>query len=803
MFFNYLKSAFRNLKKNTLFSSINILGLAVGITACLLILHYIKFEQSYDKFHADTDRIYRLRYERTSSEGKTVRFASCCPPAAPLIREQFSNVEKIAKIFRYRASVSFGDIMFPEERMYFMEPEFFEIFEFPFLEGNPVDGLKEPNKAYVSESTARKYFGDLSPIGKVLSVDKKDDYQIIGTFKDTPENSHLKFDIVLPWKNLAAKYGPSYEEAWGHTGAYTYLRLQQGTTPADLKQGFADLVTANCPWLVDYKMTIDLVFQPVTDIHLTSHYMQEYEANGNNETIKYLYIIALIIIVIAWVNYINLSTSQSLTRAREVGLRKVIGATKSQLLIQFLLETVLINIFAVVLALGAIKLLNPLFCNLTGLPVSWPLWSQTWFFPYLALFFLAGVLFSGIYPVIVMTSFEPIKTLKGFSGKAGCKFNLRKALVIFQFIMAFVLITGTLTISQQIAFMKKQDLGFNMEQVVVIKAPRVRDDNFNNKLETFKQELLRQTDIKKFCVCTEVPGRQIYWDNGGIFIKGQDVSQGKNYQIVGIDYDYIDFFDLKLAGGRNFSKEFATDKDALIFNETAVKWIGFENKEQALNKEISYWGKTYTLIGVLKDFHQQSLKQAFEPHIYRFLPGGRDVRGQFAVKVGTADIQNTIKTLEQNYKKFFPGNPFDFFFLDDYYNQQYQADELLGQVVGLFSFLALFVTGLGIFGLASFMASRRIKEIGIRKVLGADVSGILFLLSKEFILLMSLSFIISIPLSYLAIKQWLNTFAFPMHINPWLFIIPLLVIAFITLLTVNSRSLKAATTNPVETLRYE
>ena len=803
MLFNYLKSAFRNVQKSRLFSLIHILGLSVGMAVCLLIMHYVKFEQSYDKFHDNYERIYRLRYERTSSEGKTVRFASCTPPAAPLIRQRFPQVEKIAKLLNYPMSVSHEDLEFSEDRLFFMEPEFFEIFNFTFIEGDPIIGLQDPNKAYISQSTAQKYFGDENPIGKYLSLDKQEDYQIIGLFQDVPANSHIKFDIVLPYKNIIKMLGPEYNEAWGHTGAYTYLRLEEGTTPADLKDKFAELVTTSCPWLKEYKMTIDLVFQPLTDIHLTSHFMQEYEVNGNKDTVRFLFIIALFIIVIAWVNYINLSTAQSLSRAREVGLRKVVGASKAQLAFQFYLETILLNGIAVLFALLFVRFFYPVFSHITGTPLDWSIWSQPWFWRVILLLFAAGILFSGIYPVLTISSFEPIKVLKGKVGQSVRGFSLRKALVVFQFVMALLLITGTMAVYQQINYMRKQKLGFNMNQIVVIKAPRVRDESFKEKLQVFRDELLRQSDVNKFCAVTEVPGRQIYWDAGGIQKYGEDDSHGKNYQIVGVDYDFIDLFDLQLVSGRNFSREFSTDDKALILNETAVKWMGFETSKSAVGQRVSYWGETYNIIGVLKDFHQQSPKEAFEPHIYRFMPHGRGNRGQFAVNINTLNVSETIDILKEKYDLFFPGNPFDYFFLDDYYNQQYKADELLGKVIGLFSFLAIFVTGLGILGLASFMATQRIKEIGIRKVLGASVPGILGLLLMEFIQLITISFVIALPLSFWGIHRWLSTFANQMNLNVWLFSLPLILIGLVTFLTVSSQSVNAAIRNPVETLRYE
>jgi putative ABC transport system permease protein len=351
--------------------------------------------------------------------------------------------------------------------------------------------------------------------------------------------------------------------------------------------------------------------------------------------------------------------------------------------------------------------------------------------------------------------------------------------------------------------MRSQDLGFDIEQTLVVKAPRVRDENYGDKFSAFKETLLQNADVNQICHVTEVPGRQIYWDAGAIHKAGEDISKGKNYQIVGIDYDFVNVFGLELLAGRNFSKDFPGDKDALMLNETAVKWMGFENAESAVNGKVDYWGEIFTIVGVLKDYHQQSLKEAFEPHIFRLLPNGRGLRGQFAIKLNTARIQETLGLVKQQYDAFFPGNSFDYFFLDDYYDQQYKSDQVFGKVIGLFSTLAIIITALGIFGLSSFNTVQRTKEIGIRKVLGASVSRILYLLNKDVLLLLLVSFLFTLPFSFFALKGWLQGYANQMEINGWLFILPMIIVALITIVTVSYQTIKSATANPVESLRYE
>jgi putative ABC transport system permease protein len=799
---NYLLTTLRNLKKTKLFTLINVLGLTIGMTACLFILYFVNHEKSYDRFHENSDRIYRLRYERTDQDGQAVRFASCCPPAGLRIRNLYPEVEKVARLFRYRASVSHAENRFFEERMYFAEADFLAIFKYEFIAGDALSGIKQPNRAFISQSTARKYFAAENPIGQTIAVDKKVDYQVAGVFKDIPPNSHLKFDILLSYANILDLYGKDVEDSWGDSGWFTYLLLKPQADPLAFEKKLPALVDAEFGQVLRaYKLTCDLKLQPLKDIHLTSNFQQEYEANGDLDTVNFLTVIAIFIIAIAWANYTNLSTARSLTRAKEVGMRKVAGASRSQLMAQFFLETVLINLAAMALTLVAVKLFLPLFRQITGTPIEYMIWTQHWFWLTVLAMFLAGVFLSGLYPVLVLSSFQPAVVLKGKLGNAARGMNLRKFLVIFQFVMALGLLISTFTVFRQISFMKNQNLGFSMEKKLVIRAPRVRSASFGSTLQTFKQQLLKNPRVSDFCVGTDVPGRQVWWDAGGIRRVGTD--DNKNYQIVGIDYDYVKVFELKFVAGRNFSKEYPADKRALILNETAVKWLGFKSPAAAIGQKVIYWDDTLEVVGVLADHHQQSLKQACEPHIFRFLPEGRDVRGLFVLKLNTQDMESALHGIRRLFNGFFPDNPFEYFFLDDYFNQQYKGDELFGKVFAIFSFLAIFVTSLGILGLSSFMTLQRTKEIGIRKVLGASAPRIVFLLAKDFLHLLAVSFAIVLPLSYFFIRYWLQSFAVRTDLSAGLFLYPLAIVSLVTVLTICLHVMKAAMANPVDSLKYE
>jgi putative ABC transport system permease protein len=804
MLVNYIKTICRNVVKTKGYSLINILGLAVGMAAFLLLMFFIRFERSYDRFHPDYERIYRLRYERTTEDGQAVRFASCCPPAGARIRERIPEVEKVGRLCRQRAVVSYEDIVFREERMYFAEPEVLEILPFPFLEGDPLRGLNKPNTAYVSRSAARKYFGDANPVGKILSMDRQIDFTVAGIFEDLPHNSHLKFDILLAFPNLVSLLGPDYTEAWGHTGMYTYLRLRPGTDLAALEAKLSQLVQDEFGQVLkSYRMTMTLPLQSLQHIHLDSHFMQEYEANGSRNVVDTLFYIALFIIVVAWVNYVNLSTARSLTRAREVGLRKVVGASRRQIISQFFLETSVLHLAAVLAALFLLTLLVEPFSSLTGTSPDFPVWSAAWFWITVVLLFSAGILFSGIYPVLAMSSFRPITILQGRLGTSVMGIGLRRLLVVFQFVVAIVLLSGTLTVFRQIHYMRGRDLGFDIEQILAVKAPRVRDKTYGEKWKTFKEILLQRTDVPKMCHVTEVPGRQILWDAGAIRRAGEDPSKGKNYQIVGVDYDFVNVFDLELVCGRSFSREYTADAQALLLNETAVRSMGFENSRSALDQQVDYWGEFFTVIGVLKDYHQQSPKQAYEPHLYRLMPLGRDVRGMFALKLRSADLRNTLDAVKKTFDGLFPGNPFEFFFLDEYFDQQYRTDSLFGRVVGLFSGLGLFITALGLFGLSSFTVFQRTKEIGIRKVMGAGTMRIIGLLSREFFRLVMLAFVFALPLMMAGTNTFLVQYASRIKPGPGMFLWPLLVVILVTFFTVSRHVMRAAAAEPADVLRSE
>ncbi|OFX89230.1 MAG: hypothetical protein A2W99_02055 [Bacteroidetes bacterium GWF2_33_16] len=799
---NYLLIAKRVLLKKPVFTILNIAGLAIGIAAGALVFHYISFEESFDKYHANSKNVYRLTYGRMGQDGSNVEFASACPVIGPLLKENFPEITEIARMSSREANISFEENKFTEKKIYYAEQEIFKIFSFKIIEGSVEGSLNQPNNIVISKSISNKYFGNTNPIGKRLKLNMKDDLQVVAVFDDFPANSHLRPEIIVSFINLSYWRGPDYLQSWGHTGAFTYLILKPEAKPRDLEKQFIEFTKTQIGEMLDYyKMVFYFNLQNIEDVHLKSHLLQEQESPGDEKVVDFLYIIGFFILIIAWVNYINLTTSRSMERAREVGVRKVVGALKHNLVKQFYTESILINFVGLMIALGLMEVLKPGFCSLTGIPSDYKFWSQSWFILFVIGTYIFGTFITGMYPVFALTSFKPVQVLKGKLIEATRGFNLRKALVVFQLAISIILITGTFAVFSQMKFLKNKNLGFNIEQTLVINYPKAIDSTFVMRQRTFKEEVSSFAGVKSVAYSSEVPGRKIYWDNGAIYKVGNDPTSGKNFMIMGVDDKFFSQYEMKFVLGRNFSNDFPTDKQAVILNEKAVQWLEFSSPKEALNNQINYWDNIYTVIGIIKDYHHESPKALFEPQIFRFLPD--DTRGCFSIKLSSESISTDVKFIENKWNQLFPGNPFNYFFLDVYYNEQFKADQKFGNVFGIFAFMAVFITCLGLFGLSLYSANLKRKEIGIRKVMGAKVSNILIQFYKEYLYLIIIALFFSIPLLIWGINYWLNNFSLKMTITVWLFILPVFVVILITILSISAQTIRAARLNPVDTLKYE
>jgi len=803
MLTNYFKTAIRNLFKHKIFSLINIFGLAIGIAACLLILQYARFELSYDDFQANADRIFRVQQNRYNDGKLSTQWAAGAAGIGPAVKEAIPEIETFAKLTKTGGVITYGNEKFREEKMYFANDAFLPMFSYKVIRGKVAGALAEPNTAVITASAAKKYFGKQNPLGKTISRNKKQDYKITAIVADMPANTHLKFEVLLSFATFVKFTSPEAETGFNWDGFYTYLLLKPHTDPAVVEIKMAQMIDKRFgETLKASNEKVEYRLQPVKDIHLYSNYMMEAEPNGDGKSVRFLLIISIFIIVIAWINYINLSTARSIERAREVGIRKVLGSYRSQLIRQFLIESLLINLLAVVVAFLLVVISLPLFNSFTGKEISFSLLGDGKFWLALAGIFVAGTFLSGLYPAFVLSSFKPIAVLKGRLAKTSHGSFLRQALVIIQFAASVALMVGTYSVYRQLKFMQDQDLGVQIDQTLILRGPNVTDSTYMEQLTAFKTEMKRVPGIHTVTASTEVPGQKVGWNAGGIRLTGSDPGKSNQYRVIGIDYDFIDAYKLKILKGRKFSEQYGTDRQSVLFNEAAVKLMGFTKLEDALNKRIDFWGETYTIIGVLTNHHQESLREAYDAHIFRLIP---DSDNFYSIKMqpGTHNWNDIIKKTESKWTAFFPGNPFEYFFLDDHFQEQYKADRQFGTTFSLFAMLAIFVACLGLFGLASFVTTQRTKEIGIRKISGAGISSILILLTKDFIKPIFISFAIAAPITYYLIQQWLENFAFKISISPWMFIFPAILILLIAIITISTQTIKAASANPVKSLRTE
>lgn len=797
---SYILIAWRNIKKNKIFSLINILGLSIGISACLLITQYVMHEYSYDNFYDKKERIYRMQQDRFDKGTLSTQWAYGCSAIGQALKENFPEVEEYVRMRGGSAVLSYGDEFFKEERAYYASEAFFKVFSIPLLKGDAADVLKRPFTVTLSESIARKYFKDEDPIGKTLRMNGKDDFEVTGVYKDFPNNAHMKPDVLYSFETMVKFAGEEILTAWQWDGFYNYVLLKEGTDPVTFE--------AKIPALVDklagedlkkYDAGMEFHLQRIYDIHLDSHYMGEFETNGSRSSTSFLGIIAIFVLLIAWINYINLSTAKSMERAKEVGLRKVMGSFRIQLIRQFLMESSLLNIFSFIIAIVIVFLSLPYFNELAGRNIGFALFESWQFWAVLTGVLAIGIVLSGFYPSMVLSGYEPAEVLKGRFSSSWRGLYLRKGLVVFQFIATVVLLVGTYTVYEQIKFMREQDLGIDINQTLVLRGPASTDSTYATKFDVFKNAVSQYPEITAITASSAIPGEQPGWNAGGIRLISQGDEESKQYRVIGMDYDFIDAYGLELATGRKFSRDYPNEWRNVLMNESAVSLLGF-NSDDVLNKEIFFWGDTFRIVGVLKNYHQESLKKSFDPMIFRLIP---QTRGYYSLKVSSSNMQQTVDRVKEKWSAVFIGNPFDYFFLDDHYNNQYKADQQFGKITALFSMLAVFIACLGLFGLSSLMAVQRTKEIGVRKVMGASIPNLLFLISYNFILLVLVSIVIATPIAWTVMNQWLESFATRIPMSWWIFALPGLIVVFIAMFTIGFHTIQAARANPSKSLRYE
>lgn len=836
MFKNYLVTSWRNLLRNKVFSFINILGLAVGLAVGFLIYQYVQVEKSYDRFHTKADRIYRVPIAYSGSFSSIPPSATNHPAIGPAMKADFPEVEDYARLVRaslflpaatvtYNQGSSQEPLIFNEEKIYLADASFLKIFSFPMVEGN-ASALDEPSSVVLTKRIAQKYFGNESAIGKFLTINRHD-FKITGVLDDIPENSHLQFDFLVSFSILGDKFG---HDVWTWPEFYNYVLLAPGTNATTLESKFPKFMEKYLAkvW-EEYKFKSSISLQPITDIHLKSDLGLEQSVNSDERSVYFMSLLAIFVLVIAWINYVNLSTAKSLERSKEVGLRKVAGASKKQLITQFFFDALLINIIAVLVAAILLIVTMPYFENIAGKNISGVLsfigaWHSLSFWALVVGGLLLGVLVVGLYPALLISSFNPALVLKGKFSKSRSGTILRKTLVSFQYVLSIFLIAGAITIYEQMKFMHETDLGYNKDQMLIVRSAATPDSTYASQLQYFRNELLQMPAIDAFTSSDNIPGQAVA-DRNSIYKLNQDEKDKVGTYFISVDNQFLDTYQLKLAAGRNFggtSDRFISTwpnriratpdgyligggQNKVLINEILSQQLGFETPADAVNQSVKLrLGQSLyvcEVIGVVKNHHQVSLRHSYDPIVY-FYPEF-DFWKYFSVRVNTRDLQSTISKVKDLYAESFPGNAFEYFFLNEHFDKQYKNDQQFGTIFTVFTVLAIIISSLGLLGLGIFAVTQRTKEIGIRKTLGASVSGILILFSGDSIRILIISYVISIPAIYFAVDSWLNNFAFHISMGWQMFLAPPLFLLIISVATIASITIRAALLSPAHTLRHE
>ncbi|MBJ7879848.1 ABC transporter permease [Gelidibacter salicanalis] len=789
---NYFKIAFRNLWRHRGFSALNISGLAIGMAAGFLILLYVGFELSYDKTHSRGDSIYRVVADiKTPSEKIEANMAAW--PVAPNLQQEFPEIIAATRFLTAELPVQLGNIKFVEPRVAAVDSTFFKIFDFELLKGNPDKVLNRPNSLVLSERTAKKYFGEEDPIGKTLKIQEDGvAAEVTGIMKNIPENSHIQADLLLSMITLTQPPN-NYDAEWGNYGPSVYVLTATGTSPEALQAKFSDFLERRTgDRMRNQKMFVTLLLEPFQEVYLRSERGGDITGSINN---VYIFsIIGLFILLIASINFINLSTARSVERAKEVGIRKVVGAGKNQLALQFIGESVILCLIAFVLATVLTAIALPYFNTLAGKTVSAGVFSNQGNIGYLFLISVSIGVLAGIYPAIVLSSFKPKTVLKGRFSTGNKGGFLRKGLVVAQFSISIALIIGTIIIYNQMQFMHNQDLGFSKEQTLVLQS------NIDDSQKALTEAFAALPGVKSIALGSSVPGAGNSAAYSEIENKNGDL-QVANLDLYFVNEDYIPEFGLKMVAGRPFSRDFATDStQAMVVNEKTVQLLGYAKPQDAIGARFKQWGREGQIIGVVKNFHFRTLQQEIKPLTMRLDPRETSL---IAIKISPQDISKTVSAIKETWQSFVPAEPFDYDFLDEFFDRQYRAEERFGNLFLNFAALAIFISCLGLLGLAAYSTIQRRREIGIRKIIGASVPGIVNLLSKEFIILVGIAFLIASPIAWYGMHKWLQDFAYRIDIEWWVFALAGVSALGIALVTVSFQAIKAALANPVKSLRTE
>lgn len=814
---NYFTVSYRHLVKNKTFAIVNIVGLALGMAAALLIYDYSHFEKSFDTFHDNASNIYRVTTAWNPRATPDDVRATTVPWSGTGVKEAFPEVVEYTRFAPLHAmsgdkTITYNNTQIEEATIFLADGGFLKMFSFEMLEGDKATALNEPGNIVITQSVADKYFKNESPLGKVVVMKAENltatNYKITGVIQDPPQNSHMKFDFLVSYKAIPSmlENGSTY---WHWDFTYCYLQLRPDADVKELERKISELrVSMFGKEFGEYDDVVKFKLQPLKDIHLYSNLRGELDVNGDGRTLEFLIIVGICILASAYINYVNLSTIKAVERRKEIGVRRVVGSTKKQLMLQLLVESVFINLLAFILALLIASVSAPLIGS--AFSIQWPDFNiglpPIGLIGYVGVILMVGIFVSALYPAFVITSFRPSEVLKGSktSGMHSGKMPLRKFLIVMQFIFCIGFITGTFVLYQQLEFMKSHDLGMNMEQVVVVKGYGFQKYKV---FQNFKDQLSSNAQLSSIGYSTVAPGDEVILLGLKPNVTLTGKKEAEQLTMAQVDDGFFDALDIKFVGGRNFDYSIKTDGDAVIINEAAARLLGYKDAKEIVNESLDGLQQNpVKIIGVIRNYHQRSLKNDLEPMVY--LPAWKDDYGwtkrYFFVKLKNKDdFSAALSDIEKTWKAASPNNPFTYTFLDSRFDHQYKSDTTFGALFLFFSGFAIFIACLGLFGLVAYITLQRTKEIGIRKVLGASVQNILTLISGDFARLIIVASCISVPLAWYGLRQWLNQYAFRIPLDVMLFIYPVISIFLLAIVTIVWKSFKVATPDPVESIRYE
>ncbi len=806
MFFKALSTYFRYIKNHKAFTFITIGGLVIGMAACMLILMYVAHERDYDTFHRNFDNLYRVQYNIYKDGELRVECAAAVPAVGPAMRDNFPEVLEFARAFPWSCVISVGEKSIRQRRVQVATPSFTKILDFPIIHGDADSALAQPWSIVLCESMAKQLFGNEDPVGKSLKIDGEMDFTVTGVCKDVPDNSHIKFTAIISFSTLVEWAGEHAEAAWGWYDFNTYVLLQPGIDYRAFNSKFDK-------WLHDTdgnveiaERTRDMAFllQPLADIHLRSRLLQESEPDeqGDGQAINLLSIIAVFVLVLAWINHINLSITSAMGRAREVGLRKVCGAQRHLLIRQFTFESLFTNLLAIVVSVLIVTAILPWFSKFTATHLSLALLLSSGYWLWLVVFFVGGAVLANLYPAFVQSSFDPVIVLKGNFARTKSGSRMKKVLVVFQFTVSAALIAGTIIVFQQMRYLENKDIGADIDHVIVVQKPSVflSDSLALSSYKALSEEVPRIPQITGFCLGTNIPGDEIFFANGSRK-SDQEKEESKVMYLVGIDSDYVSFFNIPVIAGRDIDIDtYASDDSAAVINRAALTFYDFKTPEEAIGEVVLLGGNRKTIVGVIENYNQMSPKLPVQPLLFPYVT---DIDMYHVFRVHDRDTAGAIRMIEGLWKKHYPGNPFEYFFLDEFFKRQYKKDIQFGHVFGVFAGLAIIISILGLVALTAFSTLQRRKEIAIRKVHGARVRRLLLLMVRDQLQWVVLANILAAPLAWYGMEQWLRNFEWRITINPLVFVVVFLISIVIAVLTTLYYTIHTVNSNPADCLRFE